>query len=65
MNYFQKLRHDFITEFIEEHGHINRSDITEKFGVSVPLASNDIGVWMEKNPNKISYNAKIKRYERV
>jgi len=63
MNYFQKLRHDFITKFIEKNGYINRSDIVDEFSVSIPLASKDISVWMKKNPNKISYNKRLKRYE--
>lgn len=63
MNYFQQLRHDYITEFIEKNGYINRSDITDKFGVSIPQASTDLARWVEKNPDKIIYIPKNKRYE--
>lgn len=63
MRYFEKLRHKFITEFINEHGHINRSDLCDKFGISIPQASTDINKWMESNPDAIVYNLKTRRYE--
>lgn len=63
MNYFQQMRHSYISEFIKKNGYINRSDITDKFGVSIPQASTDLARWMANNPEKIEYNPKTKRYE--
>lgn len=53
-------------EFIEfrlfwENG-INRSDITNFFGVSVPQASNDLKQYQEIAPENIQYDRSLKRY---
>lgn len=53
-------------EFIEFRlfweGGVNRSDITEKFGVSTPQASSDLSLYQQKAPNNVTYNAREKRY---
>ena len=53
-------------EFIEFRlfweGGINRSDITEFFGVSVPQASKDLAQYRELVPANIEYDASGKRY---
>ena len=53
-------------EFIEFRlfwdGWINRSDIIEKFGVSVPQASNDLTQYREMAPENLQYDASAKRY---
>ncbi len=53
-------------EFIEFRlfweGRVNRSDITEMFGVSVPQASNDLAQYRELAPANIHYDASEKRY---
>jgi predicted DNA-binding transcriptional regulator YafY len=53
-------------EFIEFqlfwNGSVNRSDITERFGVSVPQASNDIAQYRDLAPDNIHYDASEKRY---
>jgi hypothetical protein len=53
-------------EFIEfrlfwEEG-INRSDIVERFGVSVPQASADISLYQQIVPDNLLYDASQKRY---
>ena len=53
-------------EFIEFRlfwdGVLNRSDITERFGVSVPQASNDVAMYRELAPANLQYDASAKRY---
>lgn len=53
-------------EFIEFRlfwdGWVNRSDITERFGVSVPQASNDLTQYREIAPTNIRYDSSEKRY---
>jgi hypothetical protein len=53
-------------EFIEFRtyweGGVNRSDITDRFGVSVPQASNDLSAYREIAPDNLIYDASAKRY---
>jgi predicted DNA-binding transcriptional regulator YafY len=53
-------------EFIEFRafweGGVNRSDITDRFGVSVPQASNDLTQYREMAPDNLVYDASAKRY---
>lgn len=53
-------------EFIEFRafweGGVNRSDITDRFGVSVPQASNDLSQYRELAPANLHYDASAKRY---
>jgi predicted DNA-binding transcriptional regulator YafY len=53
-------------EFIEFRlfwdGGVNRSDITERFGVSTPQASNDLTHYRELAPENIQYDGSGKRY---
>lgn len=53
-------------EFIEFRlfweGGVNRSDITSRFGVSVPQASNDLSHYKEIAGDNIQYDASEKRY---
>lgn len=63
-----KLRHgaEQRLEFIEFRlfwgGRVNRSDITARFGVSVPQASNDISRYQELSPANIHYDTREKCY---
>lgn len=53
-------------EFVEFRlfwdGVINRSDITDRFGVSVPQASNDLTAYRELAPENLEYDPSAKRY---
>lgn len=53
-------------EFVEFRlfweGGVNRSDIVEEFGVSVPQASKDIALYQEHAPENIVYDRSEKRY---
>lgn len=41
---------------------LNRSDITQRFGVSVPQASNDLTMYRELAPANLEYDSSGKRY---
>ena len=43
-------------------GGVNRSDITQKFGVSVPQASNDLSLYHKLAPGNLHYDSSEKRY---
>ena len=43
-------------------GGINRADIMEQFGVSVPQASKDLSLYEEKAPGNLVYDKSEKRY---
>lgn len=53
-------------EFIEFRlfweGGVNRSDIVDEFGVSVPQASKDLALYQEQAPDNIYYDRSRKRY---
>ena len=53
-------------EFIEFRlfweGRLNRSDITDFFGVSVPQASKDLSLYQELAPGNMDYDKSEKRY---
>lgn len=43
-------------------GGVNRSDITQRFGVSVPQASNDLTLYQKLAPANLRYDSSEKRY---
>jgi predicted DNA-binding transcriptional regulator YafY len=53
-------------EFIEFRlfweGRVNRSDIIDIFGVSVPQASKDLALYQEHAPGNVEYDKSAKRY---
>lgn len=53
-------------EFIEFRlfweGSINRADLVEMFGVSVPQASKDLTLYQERAPGNMEYDTRAKRY---
>ena len=53
-------------EFVEFRtfweGGVNRSDITQRFGVSVPQASNDLTLYQKLAPGNLRYDSSEKRY---
>lgn len=55
-------RLEFIEFRLYWEGGIRRADITEKFGVSVPQASADIGAYQLTAPSNLVYDASEKRY---
>src|SRR4051812_492407 len=53
-------------EFIEYRlfweGAVNRSDLMDRFGVSVPQASNDLTMYRQLAPQNVTYDLSGKRY---
>jgi predicted DNA-binding transcriptional regulator YafY len=58
----QRQRLEFIEFRLFWEGAINRSEITDRFGVSVPQASTDLGAYRTLAPLNMEYNASQKRY---
>jgi predicted DNA-binding transcriptional regulator YafY len=57
----QRLAH--IDRLLHWRGWVNRRDLVEKFGISVPQASNDMVKYLTMNPRACTYNTRAKRYE--
>lgn len=55
-------RLEFIDFRLFWEGQINRADIMEQFGVSVPQASNDLSKYQEAAPNNLNYDHRVKKY---
>ncbi|MFP4097892.1 MAG: WYL domain-containing protein [Alphaproteobacteria bacterium] len=55
-------RLEFIDFRLFWEGQINRADIMEQFGVSVPQASNDLSKYQDIAPKNLAYDHKVKRY---
>src|SRR3984957_8069001 len=55
-------RLEFIEFRLYWEGGVNRSDIVEEFGVSVPQASKDLTLYQEQAPGNIRYDRSEKRY---
>jgi hypothetical protein len=53
---------EFIDFRLQWEGRLNRSDLTEFFGISVPQASLDIALYQRLAPNNIAYDKQQKFY---
>ncbi len=55
-------RLEFIEFRVYWEGGVNRSEIVEKFGVSVPQASADLSLYQDLAPTNLTYDSSQKRY---
>ena len=62
MRWGVEKRLEFIEFRLFWEGGINRADIIEQFGVSVPQASKDLTLYEEKAPGNLLYDKSAKRY---
>jgi predicted DNA-binding transcriptional regulator YafY len=62
MRWGVEKRLEFIEFRLFWEGGINRADIMERFGVSVPQASKDLSLYEETAPGNLVYDRKRKRY---
>jgi len=58
----QRLR--FIDFLIDQYGHINRTALTDYFGISVPQASNDMAMYTKIAPDNVRYSNNEKTYKK-
>lgn len=58
----KRQRLAFIEDRVRAEGRINRSEIVEKFGVSVPTSSIDLRDFEEQRPGFLKYDANAKCY---
>lgn len=61
----QDRRLKFIDFRLRWEGRINRSDLVEFFGISMPQASADVSKYSEGAPQNLSYDPRIKSYLRT
>ena len=62
MTWFMRQRQDFIRAQLETFGMIRRSDIAERFEVTVQVASADIQAFIAAHPDAIDYDRAAKCY---
>ena len=62
MRWGLEQRLEFVDFRLFWEGGINRSDITDRFGVSIPQASKDLTLYATKAPGNLSYDKSAKRY---
>ena len=62
MKWGTERRLEFIEFRVFWDGGVNRSDLTERFGVSVPQASADLSLYQKQAPDNLVYDASEKRY---
>lgn len=62
MRWGLEKRLQFIEFRIYWEGGINRADLIEQFGISVPQASKDLNLYEEKAPGNLAYDKSKKRY---
>lgn len=62
MTWFTEYRFAWIKESVEIFGHVNRSHIIKKFGISHQQASQDLREVQHRHPDLIDYDRSGKRY---
>lgn len=62
MRWSVETRLEFIEFRLYWEGRLNRSDIVDQFGVSVPQASNDLSKYQDLAPANIRYDGSLKHY---
>lgn len=62
-SYSARERLLFLERLAYWRGWVRRSDLVERFGVSVPQASADIAAYNRANPDALRYDSSAKRYE--
>jgi hypothetical protein len=62
MRWGVEKRLEFIEFRLFWEGGINRADIIEQFGVSVPQASKDLSLYDQKAPGNLAYDKRRRRY---
>jgi hypothetical protein len=62
MRWGLEQRLEFVDFRLYWEGGINRSDITERFGVSIPQASKDFTLYATEAPGNLYYDKSAKRY---
>lgn len=55
----------FVDFLLAEYGTINRSALTDYFGISTVQASSDLGTYMQIAPRNMAYDIRAKVYRRT
>lgn len=62
MNWFAEKRQEWISEMLDVYGHINRSHLMRKFGVSNAQAALDFAAFKREKPGQMTYDPRRKSY---
>lgn len=62
MKWAAEQRYQFLELTAFWHGGLNRSDLMDRFGISVPQASKDLAAYQQMFPANLTYDASRKRY---
>lgn len=65
MRWAQVQRLRFVGHLVETVGRVNRSDLMEKFSISMPQASTDLNAFLRLNPGILTYDTTAKCYRRA
>jgi hypothetical protein len=60
--WFMDRRQEFIHATLKQFGQIRRADLIREFGISMPLASADIALFLSTNPPHVRYDVSAKMY---
>lgn len=63
LSWVQQRRQEFIAGRLLFPGFLVRSNLAAEFDISLPQASADIKMFMDRNPGAMHYNASAKQYE--
>lgn len=62
MRYAIEQRLRFIDFLLKQYGSVNRSALTDYFGISIPQATKDFKAYMKLAPDNCRYNQSQKTY---
>ena len=62
MGFAERMRLVWIDAMVSEGVYFNRADLCRAFGISVPQASTDLGVYQSINPAGLRYDLSSKKY---
>lgn len=65
LNYAVEQRIRLIDMLLAHYGSIRRGIIMDFYGISMPQASNDLGLYAELAPGNMTYDLKAKAYLRT
>lgn len=60
--WFINHRQQFIADCLRIYGQVNRATLMDRFDISAPQASADIGLFMRENPDATVYDGTAKAY---
>jgi len=60
--WFMDRRQEFIAAQLRQFGQIRRGDLVHQFGITLAVASKDIGDFLAADPKRVTYDVSAKLY---